>query len=193
MLTDQAEERRRRRGLALRVSTLLVGVLNLALAAVLIALPGSSTSFDPLPTPGAGAESRGETREDVRTGRPVAATSPRSAPAPVAPTSPRSAPAPIAPTTGAAPPSPSQATPRPSRSPVRKAGAVPPSAGVREASKPGPAVSPSAGQGAQAARPDRTPAPAVAPSPASVTPSRTRQPPGRVRGNGPARSQGDSE
>ncbi|TYB61853.1 hypothetical protein FXF51_27685 [Nonomuraea sp. PA05] len=181
MLTDQAEERRRRRGLALRISTLLAGVLNLALAAVLIALPGSSTSFDPLPTPGAGTETREKARGDTRTGRPVAATSLRSAPAPVAPT------------TSAAPSPPSQAAPRPSRSPVRKTGAVPPSAGVREASKPDPAISPSAGQGTQAARPGRTPAAAVAPSPASVTPSRTRQPPGRVRGDGPAGSQGDSE
>nr|SBO93923.1 hypothetical protein BN4615_P3439 [Nonomuraea gerenzanensis] len=67
---------------------------------------------------------------------------------------------------------------------------MPPSAGVREAGKLAPAVPPSAGERTKVARPGRTPTPAVAPSAAGVPPGQTREPPGRVRGSGPARGNG---
>ncbi|MFB4268136.1 hypothetical protein [Nonomuraea sp. GTA35] len=185
MLNDQAEERRRRRrGLALRISALLVGVLHLVLAAVLIALPGSSPSLDPLPP-----DTGGETADEARTGRPVVAISPHSASAPAEPTTS----GPVEPTASGRPstvpqaataPSIPQTSPRSSRSPVRERGAVPPSEGAREASRTAPASTPTTGK-TKAARPTRTPSPAVAPSSEHVPPGQTREPPGRVQGNGP--------
>nr|WP_311132285.1 hypothetical protein [Nonomuraea gerenzanensis] len=229
MLNDHADEtRRRRRGLVLRVSTLLLGVVHLVLAAVLIALPGGSRAFDPLPAPEVGAEQATEPAGEPRTGRPVAATSPRSAAAPAPPTTsgpPTASARPYATSSPANhlarevrraarrpqlrrdpahrldrgiehPVRPPAATPRPSPSPspspsrVQERGSVPPSAGVREAGKLAPAVPPSAGERTKVARPGRTPTPAVAPSAAGVPPGQTREPPGRVRGSGPARGNG---
>ncbi|GAA4971180.1 hypothetical protein HD597_007290 [Nonomuraea thailandensis] len=196
MLNDHAEERRRhRRGLALRISTLLVGVLHLVLAAILIALPGSSPSLHPLPAPDADEE----TTAAPGTGRPVAATDPRSTSAPAdpttsthPPTTPHAATRPsTAPQAATAPaPSTSQATPAPSRSRLRATGAVPPSEGVREASKIAPAIPPTI-VNTRPPRPARTPA--VAPSPEYAPPGQTREPPGRIRGSGPATPPGHNK
>ncbi|MEV0819660.1 hypothetical protein [Nonomuraea rubra] len=199
MLTDQTEERRRRRrGLALRISTLLLGVLHLVLAAILIAVPGSSPSLDPLPSLDADKETSDRTSAgrsptaEPGTARPIAATSPHSASPPVPPATPT----PADPTTSAHPSSAPQtptatssstpeATPRPSSGPVGERGVVPPSEGVREASKIAPAIPPKTVK-TRPARPSKTPIPAIAPSPEHVPPSQTREPPGRVPGSGPA-------
>ncbi len=86
---DPAVERRRRRGLVLRISTVLAGVLQLALAGFLITLPGGSTTLDPLP----GSE-RDRRPEAVRV--PMAAATPRPAASSARPSAPT---APAAPTT----------------------------------------------------------------------------------------------
>ncbi|MGR6922056.1 hypothetical protein ACU635_48080 [[Actinomadura] parvosata] len=177
-LTGHAGERRRRRGLALRISTLLLGVLHLVLAAVLIALPGRTPAFDPLPTPDASAEPGAERRIAAITPHPASAPASVGASSVVRPTA-RTAAAPEAATSTA------PTTPRPSSVPTR--GSVPPSGG-QEASKPVPAIAPSGGRTTRAGRPARTPSPAIAPAPEVVSPGRTREPPGRVRGSGPGRS-----
>ncbi|NJP98520.1 hypothetical protein HCN51_55425 [Nonomuraea sp. FMUSA5-5] len=181
-LTGHADERRRRRGLALRISTLLLGVLHLVLAAVLIALPGRTPAFDPLPTPDASGEPGTERRIAAITPRPASAPASigasLSASSPVRPTTSASA-APEAATSAS---STAQATPRPGS--VRTRGSVAPSGG-QEAPKPSPAIAPSGGKTTRAGRPARTPSPAIAPAPEAVPPGRTREPPGRVRGSGP--------
>ncbi|AQZ65286.1 hypothetical protein BKM31_31000 [[Actinomadura] parvosata subsp. kistnae] len=177
-LTGHADERRRRRGLALRISILLLGVLHLVLAAVLIALPGRTPAFDPLPTPDASGEPNTERRIAAITPHPASAPASLRASSPVRPATSTSA-TPEAATSAS---STAQATPRPS--PVRTRGSVAPSGG-QEASKPVPAIAPSAGNTTKTHRPARTPSPAIAPAPEVVPPGRTREPPGRVRGSGP--------
>ncbi|PRX61908.1 hypothetical protein B0I32_114277 [Nonomuraea fuscirosea] len=78
---DPAVARRRRRGLVLRVSTVLAGVLQLALAGFLITLPGGSTTLDPLP----GSE-HDRRPEAVRV--PMAAATPRPTVSGVRPSAP---------------------------------------------------------------------------------------------------------
>ncbi|MEV5894247.1 hypothetical protein [Nonomuraea fuscirosea] len=78
---DPAVARRRRRGLVLRVSTVLAGVLQLALAGFLITLPGGSTTLDPLP----GSE-HDRRPEAVRV--PMAAATPRPTSSGVRPSAP---------------------------------------------------------------------------------------------------------
>ncbi|GAA1673924.1 hypothetical protein GCM10009733_083700 [Nonomuraea maheshkhaliensis] len=78
---DPAVERRRRRGLVVRISTVLAGVLQLALAGFLITLPGGSTTLDPLP----GSE-RDRRPEAVRV--PMAAATPRPTPSGARPSAP---------------------------------------------------------------------------------------------------------
>lgn len=187
VLNDQAAERRRRRGLALRISTLLVGVLHLALAAVLIGLPGSFPTLDPLPVP--------EGEEERAGRRPVAALSPRPASTPAGrPAEPQSTHR----HESTASPEPPATPARPSRTPLPAKGAVPPSEGRRGAAAEGHAAPTPAGSGDTSyeyrqdaaqlspAKPADTARPTPSPGAESARPGRTRGPRGTVPGSGPA-------
>ncbi|MEV0614368.1 hypothetical protein AB0I81_13660 [Nonomuraea sp. NPDC050404] len=189
MPNEPAMERRSRRGTALRIAALLVGVLSLALAAVLIGLPNNFRTLDPLPVPD---------RDGERSRGPVAALSalPTAAPidSPAGP-SPAKAPATTTPPTATPPTTASRTTagaatpsPTPSATPgtARGARAVPPAEGhaaPREVTKILPGRPRRSGKAVL--RPTRT---------ATATPGRVRPAlpkwarlPNSIKGRGPAK------
>ncbi|MFB4277407.1 MULTISPECIES: hypothetical protein [unclassified Nonomuraea] len=165
MRTSQSSERR---GQALRISTVLAGLLHLVLAGLLIAIPGSSPTLDALPVPEGDKE---------RARRPVAALSPRPATSPVEhPAPPRRATVPGT----SAPPATPEPTPTPTPAPLRGTRDVPPVAGrtspPRVVSKAAPKTPPPTRR--PTPRPTRTTAPEPGPTSEHTPPGQTREPPG---------------
>ncbi|MEV4173594.1 hypothetical protein [Nonomuraea sp. NPDC049709] len=165
MRTSQSSERR---GQALRISTVLAGLLHLVLAGLLIAIPGSSPTLDALPVPEGDKE---------RARRPVAVLSPRPATSPVEPpAAPRRATAPGT----SAPPATPRPTPTPTPTPLRGTRDVPPVAGrtspPRVVSKVATKTPPPTSR--PTPRLTRTTAPEPGPTSEHTPPGQTREPPG---------------
>ncbi|GAA3694412.1 hypothetical protein GCM10022224_069980 [Nonomuraea antimicrobica] len=162
---DHATERRDRRGRALRISTVLAGVVHLVLAGILIGIPGSSPTLDPLPVPE--QQKQADPRPGSALSRRAAAT-----PAHGHPTAP---PAPVTAPEGSA----SAATPRPTPTRVRERGAVPPSGArtspPRELSKAIPGNVPQLGRVIVPVRPTVTRTPGSGSTPGQVAPGRARK------------------
>ncbi|WP_327580547.1 hypothetical protein OHA25_31315 [Nonomuraea sp. NBC_00507] len=170
---DAPGERGSRRARAVRISTVLAGLLHLAMAAVLAGIPGSSPTLDRVPVP-----------EGYTTAPPPAALSARPAASPVLPTPDTAAPTAL-PVSGATPADGRGRTPpggvptgtvrpTPDRGAPVAVGAT--ARGSKTAAHPGESV---------ATRPGKTVAPAKTtaargPTPAKTAPAKTPpSPPGK--------------